>query len=134
MADSETSHVDIHEKLNALKMHAVEESDQSNTVFMKKLQELDPSIQNLADHIQQRWTHPQKFRDIAVDLTNILRKMMRGAKVSNAIEELEPFRNNINRIHDLIWEKFPNEDGPKFYEIWAWIRNTLFAKLKLSLT
>jgi hypothetical protein len=124
--------VDLPAKLNELKGHgtlaAITESEMSNIAFNEKLQGLSPSIQNLADQIKQRWTHPGKFRDIATGLMNILRLMMQGEQVSNTDAELEPFRDNVTRLHDLTWQTFP-DGGPQFKRIWEWVRNSLFAKL-----
>ena len=96
---------------------------------LDKSTELNASVNRVANQIKQRWTHPDKFRDIAGGLTNILRKMMKGEEVTVINEELQHYGNNILNLYDLIWEKFP--DGKHFGVILRWVKLTLNKKLGL---
>jgi hypothetical protein len=110
---------DLTKKIN----ERVEELDKST--------ELNASVKRVADQIKQRWTHPDKFREIADSITNILRSMMRGGEVTVKNEELQHYRNNIVNLYKIICEKFP--DGKHFDVIWKWVKSTLYNNLRLRM-
>ena len=127
----------MHERLESLKylggpMNALsDEIPNEENEWTKKRDELNDPVTKLANHIKQRWTHPDKFREIADSITNILGRMMRGGEVTVKNEELQHYRNNIVNLYELIGEKFP--DGKHFDVIWRWVKSTLYNNLRLRM-
>ena len=126
-------------QLGAETDHPSDETQKGEDALTKKIKErveelngshdLDSSVENVADQIKQRWTHPDKFREIASGLTNILGRLMRGGEVTVKNEELQHYRNKIVHLYDLICDKFP--DRKHFDVIWQWVKYTLYEKLGL---